>query len=102
MGFFQSDLFFGIIIGIIMGGLITWQYFEKTKNNSVGRRIENVLLSKNVEAVLGLSQELNELIEKLRFESDELYDAIYRVRDIESMSSMKNPETDDKDDNSSK
>lgn len=83
--FFISDLFFGFIIGSVLGSLAAWRYYKRTRNDSVGRKIENIMLSKNVEEMLILSQELNNLIEKIQTESIELYDQIYRVRDIETI-----------------
>jgi hypothetical protein len=82
---FRSDIFFGFIVGSVLGSIATWRFYERTKNDSVGRKIENIMLSKNVEEMLVLCQELNNVIEKIETESVELYDQIYRVRDIESL-----------------
>ena len=99
--FFTSDIFFGFIIGSVIGMLAYRQYVIRTKYDSIGNRLENIMLSQKVEEVLNLSQELNNLVQKIQNESIELSEQIHLVRDIESLPRSIENNNDAKDDISS-
>ena len=61
------------------------QYYKRFSNNSISTRIENIMLSKQVENVLNLSHELINVVEKIQDETIELNEQIHMVRDIESL-----------------
>jgi hypothetical protein len=66
---FQLILLY-LCIGIILGIFVTRKYHEKTKNYHIGKTIEGIMISRNVEELLSLSQDLISLIVKLQFESN--------------------------------
>jgi hypothetical protein len=81
----QSILLY-ICIGVILGIYVTRKYHEKTKNYHIGKTIEGILISRNVEELLSLSQDLNSLIVKLQLESNNLLEEIKHAQDIETIS----------------
>jgi hypothetical protein len=81
-----QNVFLYIFIGVVLGYFLTKYYYEKTRNFALGKTIEGIMISKNIEEILSLSKDLNTIIEKLRLESDGLLDQIQKSRDIETYS----------------
>ena len=81
-----QNLFLNIFIGIVLGFILTRYYYEKTRNFALGKTIEGILISRNIEELIYLSEDLNGIIEKLRLESDGLLEQIKKSRNIETYS----------------
>ena len=82
---FQIDLII-FVIGIVIGITITRYYYEKTKNYSIGKTIQGVMISDSVDQLIELHSELSTLLSKLNDESMNLNEQIKRSGDIESIS----------------
>lgn len=82
---FQSILLY-LCIGTVLGVYLTRKYHEKTKNYHLGKTIEGIMISANVEELVSLSQDLTSLIVKLQLESNKLLEEIKHAQDIETIS----------------
>ena len=80
-----QNIIFDVLIGMILGFFITRYYYEKSKNNTIGKTIEGIMISKSVEEISSLSKDLNSLVEKIQIESYELLEQISHARDIETI-----------------
>ena len=80
-----QNIIFDVLIGMILGFFITRYYYEKNKNNIIGKTIEGIMISKSVEEISSLSKDLNSLVEKIQIESYELLEQISHARDIETI-----------------
>ena len=80
-----ENFLFDVFIGMIIGFFITRYFYEKNKNHIIGKTIEGIMISGNVEEILSLSKDLNSVIEKIQIESDELLEQILHARDIETI-----------------
>jgi len=72
-----------LIIGIVIGIIFTRYYYERTKNYSIGKIFEAVMISNNVNDLRNYCNELDILLSKMRIESDTLMESINRCGDIE-------------------
>ena len=80
-----ENFLFDVFIGMILGFFITRYYNKKNTNNTLGKTIEGIMISGNMEEILSLSKDLNSVIEKIQIESDELLEQILHARDIETI-----------------
>jgi hypothetical protein len=81
-----QNIFLYIFFGVVLGYFLTRYYYEKTRNFALGKTIEGIMISKNIDVLINLSKDLNTIIEKLRLESDGLIEQIQKSRDIETYS----------------
>lgn len=80
-----QNFFLYVFVGTVLGFILTRYYYEKSKNYALGKTIEGIMISRNVEEILNLSQDLASVIEKIRYESDSLLEQIKKARDIEAI-----------------
>ena len=70
------------LLGIIAGSFFTKKYLERTQH-SLGKAIESILISRNIEEIHELSKALNAIVEKLSLSGDELIEKVIDAQDIE-------------------
>ena len=71
------------LLGIITGSYFTKKYLERSQNHSLGKAIESILISRNIEEILELCKAFNVIVEKLSFSGDELIEKVINAQDIE-------------------
>lgn len=76
-------IFYGVL-GLILGILLSWAYYQKVNKKSlVGKIIDTAMIEKNIYELEELSIGLIQLISKITDSSEELNRQIYHARDIE-------------------
>ena len=71
------------LLGIITGSYFTKKYLERLRNHSLGKAIESILISRNIEEILELCNAFNVIVEKLSLSGDELIEKVINAQDIE-------------------
>jgi len=71
------------ILGIITGYYITKKYLERSQHHSLGKAIESIMISRNIEEIHELSKALNKIVSKLSLSGDELIEQVLNAQDIE-------------------
>ena len=84
IGFIRNDLFY-VIIGTILGFIITRNYYKKMNNYGLGKRIESIMLSKSVEEIASLINDLVDIVNNLQIKSNDILDQIKYIQDIEKI-----------------
>lgn len=71
------------LIGIITGSYFTKKYLESSRNHSLGKAIESIMISRNIEEIVELCKAFNAIVDKLSISGDELIEKVINAQDIE-------------------
>jgi hypothetical protein len=83
------------LLGIIIGSYFTKRYLERSQNHSLGKAIESIMISRNIEEIHELSKAFNTIVEKLSLSGDELVEKVINAQDIEKPLNLSSYEIND-------
>ena len=73
-----------LVFGVVIGGLITRYYYEKTKHYSIAKLITGAMINDNIDELVNYCNDLEQILSKMTIETDNLLSQIKKTADIET------------------